>query len=243
MRLSSRIRCCLTIAVASLVISGCIAGTTGSGTPIYPANWPAIVPTSGHACPRLTGTYAALSEQAAPLVYRPGGRPQEKFMFVPIGPPEPTPALGRRLLPWHLAGEFDETSEIWKQLKQFSIQASVDGNAGAVDVRELPDGVIQVRVLVNQQPFLQFDLHEGQRHWTYAPQRYECRSGALIVHGSFLPPQQENPIGAPGGVAVVNSFYAGVDGSLLMLEVPVGGSVGQDGLFQKWWRWRKEHEQ
>jgi hypothetical protein len=187
----------------------------------------------------LTGTYLALSEEAAPLVYRRGGRPQEVFLFVPIGPPEPTPALGRRVLPWHLAGEGDQASEVWKQLKEFAIQTSVDGNAGAVDVREGLDEVIEVRVLVNEQTFLQLDLHKGQRHWTYAPQRYECKSGALIVHGAFLPPPEENPTGAPEGVAATNRFYAGVDGSLLMLEVPVAGAVGHDVLFQKWWRWRR----
>jgi hypothetical protein len=179
-----------------------------------------------------------VSEEAAPLAYPPGGWPQEKFL-VPLRPPEPVPPLGVRLLPWHIAGQFDEKSETWLSLRNYAAQLNRVDETGWVQLLEQTDGTLVVRAGFHDQTLLRLSLHKGpQGHWTYQPQRYECKDGGLVVYGAFPPPPQENPTGQAGAVGAKCTFYRAVDGSLVMLEDAYAGVAQGTMLFQKWWRWR-----
>jgi len=231
---------CLTITAAAFAISGCIAGTMASSRPVYPADWPALAsPSSGRVCPDLTGTYRAVSDEAAPLVYRPGGGPHEMFMFIPVGPDEPAPPLGTRLLPWHLAGEFDEGSATWSSLMDYAAQPDLGDGAGWVRIHEQPDGALLVVVGLDDETILQMTLsRRRQGLLTYKPRRYKCGGGGVVIYGAFPPPPEENPTGATHGVGARCTFYRATDGSLVMLEDAYTGVHQGTMLFEKWWRWR-----
>ncbi len=226
--------------IAAFGLSGCIAGTTTSSRPIYPADWPALTsPAPGRTCPDLTGTYRAISEEAAPLVYRLGGGPHDMFMFIPVGPEEPAPPLGTRLLPWHLAGEFDEGSETWSSLMAFAAQPDLGNGAGWVRIRGEPDDALLVAAGLDDQTILQMALsRRRQGLLTYKPGRYKCEGGGVVIYGAFPPPPEENPTGAAYGVGARCTFYRAVDGSLVMLEDAYTGVPQGTMLFKKWWRWR-----
>ena len=116
----------LVFLILATCLSGC-AGTWVSGRPIYPDSWPAMVTEPG--CPDISGKYRALSDEAAPLVYPPGRHPREMFFFVTYGKPEPVPLLGRRILPWHLAGAFKgRDQEVWHALTQYAATIEAEAN-------------------------------------------------------------------------------------------------------------------
>jgi hypothetical protein len=221
--------------VASIGLSGCVMQ---SARPIYPADWPALESSAARRiCPNLSGTYRAISEEAAPLVYPPGGMPQEKF-FIPIGPPEPVPSLGLRLLPWHLAGQFDQQSATWLSLENYAAQSDRANDADWVLIREQPDGTIAISAGLGDETLLRVTLNkQSQGIWTNKPQVYECKDGGLVVYGVFPPPPEENPTGQPDAVGAMCTFYPAADGSLVMLEEAYTGVFQGTMSFIKWWRW------
>ena len=149
------------------------------------------------------------------------------------------PPLGLRLLPWHVAGEFDEKSETWLRLKDYAAQSDHLKDDGWVQIRERPDGSIAVRAGLHDQTLLRVTLNKKpQGFWTYKRQRYQCKGSGLVVYGAFPPPPQENPSGAPYAVGAKCTFYRAVDGSLVMLEEAYTGVPQGTMLFSKWWRWR-----
>jgi hypothetical protein len=77
---------------------------------------------------------------------------ERRLCLYPSGSPSPCCLLARRVLPWHLAGEFDGKSDLWNALTHYAI--TVEGTAahsdhkadnGWVQVQRLPDGLIEVR--------------------------------------------------------------------------------------------------
>ncbi len=230
------------------LLSGC-AGTWTSSRPIYPDSWPAIVmPDPGQTCPDISGKYLAVSDEAGPLVYPPGGHPREMFMFVTYGPPKPVPPLGRRILPWHLAGEFDHKGEIWAALSRYNAlledypaKSNRKDDAGWVQVQKLQSGLIEVRAGLRDQTLLQLSLrNEAQGWWTYRTHIYECKDNGLMVYGGFPPPQVENPGNRPFAViGAVFTFYRTADGSLAALEEAYTGVGGGNMVFNKWWIWQR----
>jgi hypothetical protein len=220
---------------ALLGISGC---AVSSSRPVYPDDWPALESSAaGRDCPNLSGTYRAVSEEAAPLVYPRGRAPQDKF-FIPLGPPHPVPPLGLRLLPWHLAGQFDEESATWLSLENYAALADRVSDAGWVRVREQPDGSIAISAGLDDETLLRVALtRESQGIWTYKPQVYKCNDGGLVVYGAFPPPPVENPRGQPFAVGAICTFYPAADGSLVMLEEAYTGVDQGTMSFSKWWRW------
>lgn len=220
---------------ALLGISGC---AVSSSRPVYPDDWPALESSAaGRDCPNLSGTYRAVSEEAAPLVYPRGRAPQDKF-FIPLGPPHPVPPLGLRLLPWHLAGQFDEESATWLSLENYAALADRVSDAGWVRVREQPDGSIAISAGLDDETLFRVSLTSGSRSiWTNKPQVYKCNDGGLAVYGAFPPPPVENPRGQPFAVGAKSTFYPAADGSLVMLEEAYTGVDQGTMSFSKWWRW------
>ena len=219
----------------SINSSGC-AGTWVSGRPIYPGSWPAI--DTKRECPDLSGRYRAVSDEAAPLVYEPGDHPRKMFFFVTYGKPVPLPPLGRRVLPWHLAGAFDgRDQEQWNALSMFS--ATLEAEAGWVEIQEVADRAIDVRAGLHGKTFLNFVVrNETQSLWNYKSHVYECEDGGIAVVGSFPPPPQENPTGQKGAIGAKFTFYRATDGSLVAIEVAHTGVVQGNMVFNKWWRWQ-----
>jgi hypothetical protein len=240
------------LAVLILVagLSGC-AGTWVSSRPIYPDSWPAlVVQDAGRTCPDLSGKYLAVSDEAAPLVYPPGGHPREMFMFISFGKPVPVPPLGCRLLPWHLAGVFkskDSDRDVYSALTRYAATLEVDydhcnpkDEAGWVQVQELSNSLIDVHVGIHDQTLINFVLKkESQGLWTYKSQIYECKGGGLSIIGGFPLPLAENPMGSTHDPGAVCTFFRAVDESLVMLEDPYFGPSKQSVVFRKWWRWRR----
>lgn len=238
----------ITFSVLTVVLSGC-AGTWVSSRPIYPDSWPALVlMDSGQICPDISGKYLAVSDEAAPLVYPPGGHPRDMFMFVTYGAPKPIPPIGRRVLPWHLAGEFDHKSDVWATLSRYSAllkdypsNSNRKDDAGWVQVQKLQSDLIEVRAGLHDQMLVLLKLrNEVQGWWTYRSHIYECEDGGLVVYGGFPPPPVENPAGRPSAViGAVFTFYRTVDGSLVALEEAYTGVGRGNMLFNKWWIWRR----
>lgn len=234
------------VLILAVGLSGC-AGTWISARPIYPDSWPALIlPDTERTCPDLSGTYRALSDEAAPLVYPPGGHPREMFMFVTFGKPVRVPPLGRRLLPWHLAGAFqNEDHYVWSALTHYADALEADATqsgpkeeAGWVQVRELPDSVIEVRAGLHDQTLLDLVLRrETQGLWAYKSHIYECEDGGLVVRGSFPPPPVESPTGATINVGAKFTFFHAADGSLVALEEAYTGVSQGNMVFNKWWIW------
>ena len=190
-----------------------------------------------------------MSDEPAPLLYPPGGHPREMFMFVSYGKPEPVPPLGRRILPWHLAGAFQNRDhDTWKALTHYAANIKADAadsdpttEAGWVRVQELPDNLIEVRAGLHDQTLLSLVLRkEAQGLWKYRSHVYECKDGGLVVVNNFPPPAVENPAGRPSTViGAVFTFYRTADGSLVALEEAYTGVSGGNMVFNKWWRWRR----
>jgi hypothetical protein len=220
---------------ALIGISGCVSS---SSRPVYPDDWPSLeASVAGRTCPNLSGTYRAVSEEAAPLVYPPGRAPQEKF-FIPIGPPEPVPPLGLRLLPWHLAGQYDAESPTWLALKNYAALSDRGRDAGWTHVRGQADGSIAISAGLDHETLLRVTLtRESQGIWSFKPQVYECEDGGLVVYGAFPPPAVENPRGQTSVIGAKCTFYPATDGSLVMLEEAYTGVSGGTMSFSKWWRW------
>jgi hypothetical protein len=240
---------CLAVLIFTVGLSGC-GGVWVSSRPIYPESWPAIVAIdNGQKCPDLSGKYRAVSEESAPLVYPPGGHPREMFMFVSYGKPVPVPPLGRRILPWHLAGAFQNIDkDAWNALARYA--ADVEANTTHSDqksesdwvrVQMLPGNLIEVSAGLHNQTLLNFTVRkEAQGLWANKSHVYECKNGGLLVVSSFPPPTVENPAGRPSAIIhAVFTFYRTADGSLLALEEAYTGVGGGNMVFKKWWIWRR----
>ncbi|MBN2568662.1 MAG: hypothetical protein JXB42_04435 [Deltaproteobacteria bacterium] len=235
---------CLLFLILSINLFGC-AGAWVSGRPIYPRSWPAI--DAGRECPNLSGRYRAMSDEAAPLVYEPGDHPQEMFFFINLGKPVPVPPLGRRVLPWHLAGAFDgRDQEKWNALTMYAatLEAAVHDSdtkdeVGWVEIQEVANGAIDVRAGLHGKTFLNFVLRNvSQSLWTYKSHVYECEDGGIAIIGNFPPPSQENPTGEKDSIGAKFTFFRATDGSLVALEEAYTGVIQGNMLFNKWWRWR-----
>lgn len=228
-------------AALAALVAGC-AGTYTSSTPVYPKDWPArLTSEDASGCPDLSGTYRAVSEPAAPLVYPPGGAPAEMAFLVPYAKAK-TPPLGRRMLAWHLAGKFGPNDPLLHDLKRF---AAAINDADAAWVRVLPgvDGKINVTCGLRHEAIVRFDLAprnpDKSEFWNYQP-GYICRNGSLIVRGVFPVPAAErgHTNNEDPHAAGVFTFSRATDGSLVMLE-DLYWSQGQEVVFAKWWRWRR----
>jgi len=233
------------VVALALALQGCI-GTMSSSAPNYPDDWPALDIRAG--CPDLSGTYHAVSEAAAPLEYPYLGRPRTVFSVVivpvPVGPEVDAPVLGRRLLPWHLAGASEASPEfppypagsppdLWAGLEQYTEALGVDldapGDESGTDwvrIQAVPEGRLAVTAGRAEAVLLAFD----------SPQAADCKDGALEIGGGFRSPPSE---GAET-VYAFHHFYRAVDGSLVMLESQSWASGnGKTLSFDKWWRWRR----
>jgi hypothetical protein len=236
---------CLVCLILSINLSGC-TGTWTSGRPIYPGGWPAL--DTGRECPNLSGKYRAVSDEAAPLVYAPGDHPREMFFFVTFGKPVPVPPLGRRVLPWHLAGAFDgRDQEEWNALTMYMTTLETEvhhsnqkNEVGWVEIREVADKAIDVRAGLYDRAFLNFVLRkEAQSLWTYRSHVFECTKGGIAIIGSFPPPPEENPTGQKGAIGAKFTFFHATDGSLVALEEAYTGVAQGNMVFNKWWKWRR----
>jgi len=168
--------------------------------------------------------------------------------FVTYGKPEPLPALGRRLLPWQLAGAFRETDrELWSALNDYAsildanaVCPDANTKAGWVRVDEMPNSTVKVRAGYDGRVLVNLTLRkEAQGLWTYKSGIYECKEGGLVVFGSFPPPQEENPTNQNLDVGAKFTFFRAVDGSLVALEEAYTGVNQGNMVFKKWWRWRR----
>jgi hypothetical protein len=189
-----------------------------------------------------------VSDEAAALVYPPGGHPREMFFFVTYGKPEPLRPLGRRILPWHLAGAFHHRDHnVWNALTRYAAILESDptpslpkDEAAWVHMKELPDGGIEVRAGFHDHSLLNLVLREeSQGLWTYKSHVCECKDGGLVVIGSFPPPRVENPTADPLDVGAKFTFFRATDGSLVGLEEAYTGVPQGNMVFNKWWRWRR----
>ncbi len=234
-----RFCCAAFLVLGAAWLSGCVfVGTLSSGRPVYPATWPAL--DTARACPDISGTYRAVSEEAAPLVYPPGAQPVKVFFLIPYGRPKPAP-LGRRILPWHLAGAFPSSNkEDWSALTRYAAALEKNNGAGWVRVQQTGAGFGVSAGLEDETLFHVMLNNEPQELWgNYTSHAFECGKGGIAVVGCFPPPGAENPEGLSN--AVVNAyftFYRAVDGSLVALEEAVGGLPGGNPEFSKWWRWQ-----
>jgi len=236
----------VSVLIVAVVLPGC-AGVWVSSRPAYPDSWPALE--TSQACPDLAGTYRLVSDEAAPLVYPPGGHPRQMIMFVSFGEPEPVPTLGRRVLAWHLAGVFqDRDGELWSALAAQappldSDPAGTDEGAtpGWVEIRSAAGDVLEVRAGRSDETFMEVKLRrESQGFWTAKSHVYQCEAGGLAIIGSFPPPPVENPHGYPSAaIGAEFTFYPAADGSLVALEEAYTGVTGGNMVFKKWWRWRR----
>ena len=233
------------VIILAVGLSGC-AGVWVSSRPVYPESWPALE--ASRNCPDLTGTYRLVSDEAAPLVYPPGGHPREMVMFITYGDPEPVPALGRRVLAWHLAGAFEDADpEVWGPLAvdapplDSAPAGPEDGPArGWVEIRGPEGDTLAVRAGRDGTPFLEMELREESPGlWTYKSHVYQCEGGGVAIIGSFPPPPVENPHGASAAIGAQFTFYRAVDGSLVALEAAHTGVRDGNMVFKKWWRWRR----
>ena len=235
--------------VLCLSLPACIVGDRTSGRPIYPDNWPALEVKDK--CPDISGRYRAISDEAAPLVYERGDNPSAALWLLvaiplPFGRPD-VPALGRRVLPWHLAGVFGSDKEDWDALTAYEtavgaalLRTGLDDEAGWVEVRESTDGGITVQAGLHDQAMVSFALRkERQGLWDYKSHVYTCSNQGLAVAGIYPAPPVENPLGHEPSTNAEFTFYRASDGSLVGIESDSGGVAGGTTLFQKWWRWRR----
>jgi hypothetical protein len=237
--------CYLCLLFLILNLSGC-AGTWVSGRPIYPGSWPAL--DTERECPNLSGRYRAVSDEAAPLVYTAGDHPREMFLFVTYGKLLPVPPLGRRVLPWHLAGAFDSRDQKeWNALTTYAdtlkaeaIHSNPKEMGGWVELQEVAESAIEVRAGLHDRTLLNFVLRKkGQGLWTTKSHVYDCKAGGQAVIGSFPPPPEENPTSQKGSIGAKFTFFRATDGSLVALEEAYTGVAQGNMVFKKWWRWRR----
>lgn len=170
-------------------------------------------------------------------------------MFISYGKPEPLPPLGRRILPWHLAGIFEgRDQDAWNALARYAANFEADAThpdpkdkAGWVRVKQVTDDRIEVRAGLHDQSLLDLGLRkEAQGLWKYKSHVYECKDGGVVVVSNFPPPAVENPAGRPSAViGAVFTFYRAADGSLVALEEAFTGVGGGNMVFNKWWIWRR----
>jgi hypothetical protein len=231
--------------MAALVVAAWLPGCyVLSGRPIYPDRWPSTSTADPRsACPDISGTYRALSDEAPPLAYPPGDAPH----MAPFGSPPPAPPLGRRVLAWHLAGT-GKGKEEWAALIAYAGSVEADlfpsgrgEDPGWVRVQQQPGGLIEVQAGLREQASVQFAIREYSgwgEGFAGAARAYQCREGGLTVWGGFEPPPAENPSGETGGAYAKCTFSRAVDGSLVMLEEPYAGVPRGTMAFKKWWRWR-----
>lgn len=224
---------------------GC-AGTWVSGRPIYPDSWPSLE--IGRECPNLSGRYRAISDEAAPLIYKPGDHPREMFFFVTYGKPLSAPSLGRRVLPWTLAGVFHgKDQEDWNALTTYAdrleaenLHSGPNDEAGWVEIQEGKERTIEVRAGLDDRTLLKFTLRrEDQGLWSYKSHVYECEDNGIAVVGNFPPPPAENPTDQNIAIGAKFTFFQAKDGSLVALEEAYSGVNQGNMAFNKWWRWRR----
>jgi hypothetical protein len=223
-----------------------------SDEPMYPAQWPPrTFERESSKVIDLSGTYRAVSDPAPALEYPHGGHPQEYFCGIPIGPPEPLPPLGRRVLAWHLAGiQRSDDGELWTNLERFAaaLGADADHPDGHDDIGWVTvvrhDDRYDVQCGVEVEALVSFELAPIPRRgflarWWTLPQGYSIDDGALVVHSAFPASSVERWPGTRGIAGGTFTFWRTVDGSLVMLEAlnfaPAGGEIN----FRKWWRWRR----
>jgi len=233
--------------LGGLLVASCIVWTRTSAPPLYPAEWP-VAETEAR-CPDLSGRYRATSDAAGPLVYRRGDAPRDVMLGIPIGAPHPSPPLGTRLLPWHLAGAFSRDSVLWQSLASFADSLSAagatktsEGAGGWVEIIDGSAGIIEVRLGLGDSVWLGIRLQRGDPGGgiaAYRSQSYGCRRGGIAIVGAFPPPTEENPLNASGTSVAEFTFHRAVDGSLIALEDPTGGVADGTTAFKKWWRWRQ----
>ena len=189
-----------------------------------------------------------MSDEAAPLVYALGDQPREMVFFITFGNPVPVPRLGRRVLPWHLAGAFDgRDQEDWNALNMYTdtLEAETrhsdpNGEAGWIEVQPVADIAIDVRAGLHDKTFLHFVVrNEAQSLWTYKSHVYECEKGGIAIVGSFPPPPEENPTGQKGAIGAKFTFFRATDRSLVALEEAYTGVAQGNMVFNKWWRWQR----
>lgn len=238
---------------AAVALAACLTGCAGtwvSSEPLYPADWPAPEASTAQGDRAdLSGTYRALSDPAGPLEYPPGGHPREMFFFVTFGPPVPPPRLGRRILPWHLAGcAGPEDQELWSALERFADALEPDAEhpdgreeLGWVRLVERGEGTLDVACGVGGETLCSFALEPapaGSGGIWRLPRGSTLVDGALVVHGAYRVSPLECSPGAERVAAGTFAFRRAVDGSLLMLESPSWAPAGGEVVFRKWWRWR-----
>jgi hypothetical protein len=170
-------------------------------------------------------------------------------MGVSYGKPMPVPPLGRRVLPWHVAGAFDSRDDdVWNSLATYASAldsedrgAEKPGAIGWVEIRNAADGTLQVRAGLRDRTYVNVALsRKGQGLWTYKSHVYECAKGGIVIVGAFPPPPAENPYGMQtSGIGAEFTFYPASDGSLVALEEAYTGVTGGNMIFNKWWRWRR----
>ncbi len=221
----------------SLVLCSCVTNLEDRPRPLYPADWPAR--DLGHQQPDLSGVYRAVSEEAAPLVYPPGGHPRRWGLFGDRDELMPSPKLGRRVLPWMLAGVFRPNDPAWGEMLRYqqSLTTESGKESAWVRIRQDKDGRIEIRAGIGDVVKFVHELrHEeiGTRGYPSA-YTYDWEDGGMLVISGFPEPHEENP---NGGIAHANCyFYRARDGSLVMAEEMFHGRGTLK--FKKWWRWRR----
>ena len=93
--------------------------------------------------------------------------------------------------------------------------AIISNAAGWVRVQEEPGGIIKVSAGLGERTLLHRELvPKPQPLWSYQPNRYQRRAGAVEVRGVFPTPPVENPMGMPNpAMGAVCTFYRARDGS------------------------------
>ena len=239
----------------ALLLAGC--GTRESSVPLYPSDWPALVKGSGESCPDISGTYRAVSEPVGPLLYPKGGAPREDLFFIKIGE-VPTPKLGRRVLPWHLAVRPSE--DVRDSLASFDLllrpdDAHPDGKVdlGWVRITRADAGQFRIECGVDEQVMFAFMLKpapaQSPVEWLVSsPRGYVVDDGALATYCSITASKMEHVYLNKYGKALdyyedaggYFTFRCAADGSLVMVENLFYQRTRSNSLsFQKWWRWRR----
>lgn len=242
-----------TCAALLVLLPACVpACVSVSAEPLYPAAWPPRTLQLGDApATDLCGTYHAVSDPAPALEYPRGGRPQESFFCVPMGPPVPLPPLGRRVLAWHLAGSAGPADgDLWRGLERFAAALGADDDhpdgrddLGWVRVERVEGDRYDVQCGVDGETLASFELAPSPsqglfaRLWTVPP-GYVVDAGALVVHSVFPAGLVERSPGAHGLAGGSFTFWRSADGSLVMLESPHYAPPGGEVSLRKWWRWR-----
>lgn len=248
---SDKRTCCLALIFLTIGLSGCGGRINANSRPVYPENWPALeTSTVGKICPDISETYRAISEEPAPLVYPPGFHPRQLAFLAKNRKPFPILPLGRRILPWQLAGiqlygdyyhqQHDNNQDLWNALERYSedieaetVQPGLNKKADWVRVLNLPDNRIEVNAGLHERTAVRFVLKKEFSIFT-TTNLYACKDGGVMIYSGFLRPAVETVEGHNTAYATAFfTFYRTVDGSLVAFE------EGTDWIFGKFWLWRR----